>query len=367
MVIDMNKLKRDRFFKLGLFIAYTLLSVLLLLVHEPWRDEAQQWLYVKNQSFLSMLSNLHFEGHPAVWYILLWPFAKLGFSYFTSAVIHLYLVLFCGWLLIYKSPFKPHLKILMLFSMVLGYYFNAISRSYILIGVLLFLIAAVFPQRHGRYKYLYGLLLLLLINTYLYAALAAAVIVFYDLLTLHPTQKLTMAYIKSEKVRGFLISFVFFAAGLIILFLTLRGERDYYAYAAADPTNYLQTDYLPLGLNILKSGFGGNIIGYFLFLFKNLQNVPIHYGFLMFFNNVILMIPVLFLLFYKFKPAIMLICFTALLSVFAAAGAPLNYWNTAVIFVFYIFCMWISEVTKESLLKLTSGGTGLLIYSPIKK
>jgi hypothetical protein len=79
----------------------------------------------------------------------------------------------------------------------------------------------------------------------------------------------------------------------------------------------------------------------------------------MFFNNVVLMIPVLFLLFYKFKPALMLICFTALLSIFAAAGAPLNYWNAAVIFLFFIFCMWITEVTGDELAEFGSKWDGL--------
>ena len=62
--------------ELALLAAFALVSAVLALLHEPWRDEAQAWLFVRERSLGRMLDTLNIEGHPARWFLLIWPLVR---------------------------------------------------------------------------------------------------------------------------------------------------------------------------------------------------------------------------------------------------------------------------------------------------
>lgn len=44
-----------------------------------WCDETQAWLIARDShSLVDLFSNLRYEGHPAFWYLLLWPLARIS-------------------------------------------------------------------------------------------------------------------------------------------------------------------------------------------------------------------------------------------------------------------------------------------------
>ncbi|HXT22188.1 MAG TPA: hypothetical protein VN923_15650, partial [Thermoanaerobaculia bacterium] len=43
-----------------------------------WRDELQAWMLARvSASPAALFANLRYEGHPALWHLLLWPLAHM--------------------------------------------------------------------------------------------------------------------------------------------------------------------------------------------------------------------------------------------------------------------------------------------------
>jgi hypothetical protein len=61
---------------LALFVALGLVGILH---HEMWRDEAEIWLIARDSGSLrELFRNMHTEGHPALWYLLVYTVSRLS-------------------------------------------------------------------------------------------------------------------------------------------------------------------------------------------------------------------------------------------------------------------------------------------------
>ncbi len=135
---------------------YVIGHFLMMLVHEPWFDEALAWLIARDSSLYEILFVApHYEGHPALWHLVLAPFAKLGVSYELSlGVISL---LFSGTaiiLFIYKAPFKRVIRLTIPFTFYIFYQYSVISRPYSMMMLAFVLLAITYKNRNekpGRY------------------------------------------------------------------------------------------------------------------------------------------------------------------------------------------------------------------------
>lgn len=147
----------------GIFVCYLIFNIILLVKHEPWRDEANVWLMAKNLSPLELLQEIKYQGHPCLWYFLVMPLAKAGLPFRSMEVLSLIVMGSAAWILLAKAPFKWWLKIIMIFSPIFTYFNSCIARNYCLIILLMMLIAWLYPMRNERIM-TYGLLLGLLVQ-----------------------------------------------------------------------------------------------------------------------------------------------------------------------------------------------------------
>lgn len=150
-------------------ILYTLLygifTLIVVLSHEIWADEAQVWQIVQNVSFLGLFKHLVNEGHPSLFYLINMPFAKAGFSAVFMQIFCWLCTTVSVFLLWQFAPFKQYTKFAITLSAGFLYFFPVIARSYSIIPLLVFAIALVYP--HYRKKpFLYALLLFLTANTH---------------------------------------------------------------------------------------------------------------------------------------------------------------------------------------------------------
>src|SRR5665647_2555941 len=146
-------------------ITYAIITFLILLRHEPWRDEAQAWLISRDLSISDIIKQMKYEGHPALWSLILAPFAKLNLPYITINIVSWLLTCCAAWLLLAFAPFKRIIKICILSGSAFIYLYPIIARSYALIPLLIFAIAVIFPKQRER-PVLYGILIALLANTH---------------------------------------------------------------------------------------------------------------------------------------------------------------------------------------------------------
>ena len=143
------------------------------MVHEPWRDEAQSWLLARDADPWTLLSYLAgHEATPVLWHLINMPFAQADFPFVTQRLINAVFVIAAAWLVLWRAPVPPWVRLGVVFSGYLIFEYNAVARSYALGAMLLFLALALDAAR-ARRPVLYGAVLGLLANTHVFGLLLA--------------------------------------------------------------------------------------------------------------------------------------------------------------------------------------------------
>ncbi len=128
---------------------YFIAHMLMLLVHEPWFDEAVAWLIARDSSLYEILFTApHYEGHPSLWHLILVPFAKTGAPYELSlCLISLAFTGTAMFLFVFKSPFKRIFRLVMPFTYYLFFQYSVISRPYSMMMLAFVLLAMTYGKR----------------------------------------------------------------------------------------------------------------------------------------------------------------------------------------------------------------------------
>jgi len=153
----------SRTFAIGLGIAFVILVHFVVAHHEPWRDEADPWLYVRDANLATIVLRTRYAGLPALWFLCLTPLAKLGLPYFTQKILHLGIAAISVGLMAWRAPFSRLTKVLIAFSYYFAYEYAVIVRSYAVTTLLTFAAAALYPRSRER-PIGFALVLLLLFN-----------------------------------------------------------------------------------------------------------------------------------------------------------------------------------------------------------
>ena len=167
--------KKERVILTVLFAVYLLFNGILLAGHELWRDEANVWLIARELSPLQLFREIRYQGHPCLWYLLVMPFAKLGFPFQTLSFLSYLIMAVTAAVFVYKAPFHPLTKLVCLLSPIFSYYYSVVARNYCLIALLLILLAYGYRRRNEK-PWVYGLLLGLLVQADTIALAAAGLI-----------------------------------------------------------------------------------------------------------------------------------------------------------------------------------------------
>ncbi len=127
----------------GVF-SFALAVGVLLYNHEPWRDEMQAWLLVRDSgSWAELWSNSRYEGHPLLWHLLLWLLSRWSQKPAMMQVAHGLVAVFTAAVFLAYAPFSRLLKLLWVFGYFPLYEYGVISRNYGLTVFFLFLALAV--------------------------------------------------------------------------------------------------------------------------------------------------------------------------------------------------------------------------------
>jgi len=147
------------------YFLYLSINFILLLFHEPWRDEIHAWLMSKELSIPQLFVESRFDGHPILWHLILMPFAKLNFPIITLNIISFAIVAISSWIFLFKCKLNFFIKIISLFTVPFTYIYSANARNYCLIIFLLVLISVLYKDRFKK-TILYSFLVCLLIHTH---------------------------------------------------------------------------------------------------------------------------------------------------------------------------------------------------------
>ena len=159
-------------------VAYAAMVAYAAVHHEAWLDEAQAWLVARDCDLGLLFSEaLRYEGHPALWYLIVKLAILLGLPYEGFSLLSGAIATLGVWLLLAKSPFPKWLAALLPFTFFLGFQFAVVARSYALLPLLLFAVAVLYRDRWEK-PIRWAAVLLLLANVSSHSFLIACGIMF---------------------------------------------------------------------------------------------------------------------------------------------------------------------------------------------
>ena len=167
----------------GVFIVYLVLAAYTISHHEMWGDEVHSWNIAKgSQSYADLIANTRFEGHPPVWYTILWIISKCTHDLDYVQMAHWLIASLTVMAVLFFSPMHLFARILVPFGYFFLYEYSALSRNYA-IGILLACCICIIIRKTFRFKIpVYYLLLFLMSNTHLLAIVLAGCLHLYFLI-----------------------------------------------------------------------------------------------------------------------------------------------------------------------------------------
>lgn len=249
----MFKGKKDFIFNVIIVLLWGALTLFFAMHHEIWRDEAQAWLVVRDLDLAGIIRHVRTEGHPLLWYFLLFPLAKLHLGVLSMQVLNWLLIFAGGVFFVFKSPFNKFVKSAFLFGSGMFYLLPSFSRSYSLIPILIFILAYFYPKRRTN-PYIYALLLILIANTHviMFGFVSSLCLLYlYELVT----EK------DSANKKAVTISLTAAALSLLAIVLYLSGVRAEHIYVSVYETTTLAV------FNSWAAYLSGISLGWFTVLF----------------------------------------------------------------------------------------------------
>jgi len=149
-------------FNLLLTAPFLVLFLVQLLHHEMWRDELNAFGIARASPNLSTLFHrVHYEGHPWLWYLMLWVVSRLTTSPIGMKVLQVVIGTAIYLVIGLVSPFSRVEKVLIFLSYFISFEYTVLSRMYGLVLLLLLIYLrqrAVHPQRFFGSSLLLGLM-----------------------------------------------------------------------------------------------------------------------------------------------------------------------------------------------------------------
>jgi hypothetical protein len=162
-------LYNEKTFRRFALLAYALFTTVNVITHEMWRDELQPWAIAASSNSLSKLFfNIRYEGHPPLWYLILYALSRAIQSFAAMQALHLVIAMAVVCVFLRFAPFTRLQRLLFVFGYFPLYEYAAISRGYAIGILLLFCLCAVM-QKGGKWKHIAcGIILFLMPFTTVY-------------------------------------------------------------------------------------------------------------------------------------------------------------------------------------------------------
>ena len=139
------------YFALALTFAYFLVGLFAAFHHEMWRDEIQAWLLARDSTgVFDLLRHMKYDGHPALWHLLLIPITRLTASPTGMQILHLLIATSTVFLVTRNSPLTPLQKVCFAFGYYSLYEYGVVCRNYAVSLLLVTILCTLLRQRYQK-------------------------------------------------------------------------------------------------------------------------------------------------------------------------------------------------------------------------
>ena len=254
----------DNKVNLIIIFIYACFSFIIVSFHESWRDESQAWLMAQLNP-LDLIRSIKTEGHMILWFLILMPFAKLGFPYVTIKFISWFIVCVSSWLILKFAPFKTYKKCLFICMPTIFYSLAAVSRCYCLVLLCVCLTAIFYKDRETKpFRYLFSVVLLANTHTLSLGFAGVLFLEFFIETVLHRKN------LSSEQLRRIVFAFVMVAILMILSILPffINSSTNAYISNHLDIGKSLNSLITVQPINLIFSAFNisKNFVFYYIVL-----------------------------------------------------------------------------------------------------
>ncbi|HTA83932.1 MAG TPA: tetratricopeptide repeat protein [Bacteroidia bacterium] len=198
---------------------FLIVEFIIIQFHEYWADEVHAWAIAhKSNSIADVFYNGRYEGHPKLWYVLLYLLQKFTDNIFYMKVLNLCIATGAVFVFCFFSPFSFKKNILFCSGYFFAYEYSIISRNYAITVLLLFLCAGIFTRYKGKHFLLLSVLFFLLLQTNVYAVIIGIPFYCYIIWILYKDKRLHL--------RTILISGTIVFAGFILSVLSMKPPSN---------------------------------------------------------------------------------------------------------------------------------------------
>jgi len=142
--------------ELVLWLVFAAVTLVMVCYHEPWRDEAQGFVVVRDNTLAGLVLHMKVESQFLLWYLFTWLFVRLfGMSIFGVALMHWALSCSTAYLVLRRAPFRLLMRAALIFSVLFAFEFTVVVRHYA-IGVFLLTILMMNWRERFRHPLLYA-------------------------------------------------------------------------------------------------------------------------------------------------------------------------------------------------------------------
>jgi len=208
-----------------LALAFTVALGAVMSRHEMWRDEIMAWLLARDAATpWQVFSLIKYEGHPGLWYLLIWPLAHLSWNPAWMQALHALIAGAAVFVLLRYGPFSWAVRVVLALGYFLAYEWAVISRNYAVSVLLLFLFCALYGDRWRRFPAL-ALVLFLLCHTNVHSLILVSIFLVVLLV------EFPVAYVGQwDDAHRFLgrviLGFFIIAAGLVTAVVQIKPPGD---------------------------------------------------------------------------------------------------------------------------------------------
>jgi len=158
-------------FVVFLLLTFAALSLLGIIHHEIWLDEAHHWLLARDsKSMLELWRNTRYEGHPLLWNLILFVITRFTNDPLWMQLSHWVISVVAASVFVSSSPLPRSWKVLFVFGYFMLFEYTMLSRNYSLLLLFFFLSLRFYTA--SRYLAL-GISLFFLSNTHLFGLIIA--------------------------------------------------------------------------------------------------------------------------------------------------------------------------------------------------
>lgn len=204
---------REGAFVFWLTVAFFAVCAFTTLHHQMWRDELQAWMLARDSASLpALFRELKYEGHPGLWYVLLFFLTRFTHAPEAMQALHVGIATAGACVVARFSPFTKLQRGLLVFGYFSLFEYGAISRNYGLGMLLTFVLCAVW-RRQWRRPIVPALVLVAMAHTNIYTFILALAF----------CVSATMRFVFDRQFRQTLLTMPMQAIGAVALVLVGMG------------------------------------------------------------------------------------------------------------------------------------------------